>query len=244
MGLVVQDKGIVVPGETIAAGMDYLPGKGTYRDGEDVVSSRIGLLTVEGRTLKIIPLSGKYVPKKFDVVIGQITDILVSGWLIDIDAPYNAVMNIKEAIAEFIERGADLSHYFQIGDYVVAKISNVTSQNLIDVTMRGPGLHKLKGGRLVRVNTHKVPRVIGKQGSMVSMIKQATNCRITVGQNGIVYLSGEPEMESIAVEAVEYINTHAHLSGLTEAVRDLLEQKTGKKLDMNALAQDQQPQDQ
>ena len=232
MTLVIQDKAIVVPGETIATGMDYLPGKGTYRDGDDVVASRVGLLYVDGRTVKIIPLSGRYVPKKNDVIIGQVSDILVSGWLVDIDSAYNAMLSSKEATTEFIERGADLSHYFNIGDVIVAKISNVTSQNLIDLSTREPGLHKLRGGRIIKVNTNKVPRIIGKQGSMVTMVKQATNCRITVGQNGLIWLSGEPEMELIAVDTIEYIDRNSHLSGLTEKVKALLEQKTGKPLEM------------
>jgi len=81
-----------------------------------------------------------------------------------------------------------LTKYFDIGDYVMAKIINVTSQKLVDVTMKGPGLRKLKGGRIIQVNPYKVPRIIGKAGSMVTMIKDATGCRILVGQNGLVWI--------------------------------------------------------
>ncbi len=36
--LLVKEKEIVVPGETLAEGMDYLPGSGTYREGEKILA--------------------------------------------------------------------------------------------------------------------------------------------------------------------------------------------------------------
>ena len=113
------------------------------------------------------------------------------------------------------------------GDYIVCKIVNVTSQKLVDVTMKGPGLRKLKGGRIIEVDTHKVPRIIGKQGSMVMMIKDATNCNISVGQNGLIWIDGEPMSELLAIQAIRKIEAESHLSGLTEKIKDFLE-KNGK----------------
>ena len=205
MTLLVKDKDVVVPGEELAKGMDNLPGRGTYRDSDAIVASRLGIVNIDGRTMKIIPLSGRYSPKKFDTIIGKVTNVLMSGWVVDIRSPYEAMLSMKEATSDYIEKGADLTQYFCIGDYIVAKIVNVTSQNLVDLSMRGPGLHKLHGGRIIKINTNKVPRVIGKQGSMVSMIKNATDCRITIGQNGLVWLSGTPENELIAVETLKFI---------------------------------------
>jgi exosome complex component RRP4 len=230
MTQVIKDKQLVVPGEELAQGMDYLPGKGTYREGDHIVASTVGMTNVDGRTIKIIPLAGKYMPKKQDTIVGQIKDILMSGWVVDTGSAYDAVLNVKDATSEFIEKGADLTQFFNFGEYIVAKIFNVTTQNLIDITMKGPGLHKLIGGRVIKINTNKVPRVIGKQGSMVSMIKQATGCKITVGQNGLVWLSGEPEKEIIAVNAIKMIEKNAHKSGLTDTMKEFLEKETGVKL--------------
>ena len=97
--------------------------------------------------------------------------------------------------------------------------------------MKGPGLMKLKGGRIVRVNANKVPRIIGKQGSMVSMIKQSTNCRILVGQNGVVWVKGdEPSKELLAVQTIKKIECEAHIPGLTDNIKSFLEQnKDGMK---------------
>ena len=103
------------------------------------------------------------------------------------------------------------------------KITNVTSQKLIDVTMREPGLKKLSGGRIFKVNTNKVPRIIGKKGSMVSMIKNATGCDITVGQNGKVWISGkDTDMEVKARKIIEFISENVLVPGLTEKVCEMM----------------------
>src|SRR3989344_3005158 len=231
-GLLVQDKNVVVPGEIIAEGMDYLPSYGTYRQQDKIRACQLGLLTVDGKVLKIIPLAGRYLPRRNDIVIGKVIDILLSGWRLELNSPYTAVLNLKDASFEYIAKGADLSKYFSLEDYILTKIVNVTSQNIIDVSCKGPGLRKLRGGRVIQVSPCKVPRIIGKRGSMVSMIKRATGCQITVGQNGIVWINGEPDKEIIVVEAVNKIQREAHIQGLTERIQKFLEAKTGMKIEI------------
>jgi len=226
----VQDKEIVVPGQELANGMSYLPGPGTYRDDSTIRAQRLGMVSVEGKVIKLIALSGKYLPRLKDKVIGKVIDVLLSGWRVEFNSPYSAVMTLKDATSDFIQRGADLTQYYALGDYVLCQIVNVTSQKLIDVSMKAPGLRKLRGGRMIEVSPQKVPRIIGKDGSMVGMIKQATKCDIAVGQNGLVWLSGEPEGEFIAAQAIQIIQQEAHLVGLTNRIADWLQQKTGIKV--------------
>jgi exosome complex component RRP4 len=233
--ILIKDKDIAVPGEVLAEGMDYLPGNGTYRDQEKIIAERLGLAQIEGRAIKLIPLSGRYLPKRGDTIIAKVEQIIMSGWMLNTNSAYSAMLGMKDATSEFIQKGADLTQYFNFGDYIVCKITNVTSQKLVDVTLRGPGLRKLRNGRIIEVNTNKVPRIIGKKGSMVSMIKQATDCNIIVGQNGIIWLQGkEPEMEFLAIDAIKKIETESHLSGLTDKMKEFLEKATGKKISVAA----------
>ena len=219
----VNDKEISVPGEILATGMDILPGMGTYRDGEKILANRLGLVSIDGRTIKLIPLSGRYIPKTGDTIICKVIDVSFSGWRLDTNSAYSAMLSMKDATSEFITRGANLTQYYDLGDYLVCKIVNVTSQKLIDVTMKGPGLRKLKGGRIIEVNTNKVPRIIGKQGSMVIMIKDATKCNIVVGQNGLIWIDGEPMNELLAIQTIRKIEKESHMSGLTDKIKEYLE---------------------
>jgi exosome complex component RRP4 len=223
MVLLTENKQIAVPGETLAQGMDYLPGEGAIREGENLIASRMGLVNVDGRAVKVIPLSGIYLPKRDDVIICKVIDVLMSGWRADINSAYSAMLPLKDASADYIPKGADLRRFFDIGDYLIAVVTNVTSQKLVDISMRGPGLWKIKGGRIINVTPCKVPRIIGKQGSMVSMIKEATGAKITVGQNGVVWIQCEdPEKELIAVNTIRKIEKEAHISGLTERIKAYL----------------------
>lgn len=230
--LLAKDKEVVVPGQVLATGMEYLPSSGTYRKNDEIYANQTGLLVVEGKVLKTIPMAGAYLPKKYDVIIGKVIDILMTGWRVDTNSPYSAVLPLKDATFDYIKKGADLTEFFDLDEYVVCKVMQVTSQNLIDVSMKGPGLRKLKGGRIVRVSPPKVPRIIGKRGSMVSLIKQATGCQVTVGQNGLIWMSGEPEQEVLAVETIRKIEREAHVGGLTERIKAFLEKETGKELEI------------
>ena len=234
-GINVKDKDIVVPGEVLAVGMESFPGFGTYREGENIIAARLGLVQIEGRTVKLIPLTGRYIPKKFDTIICKVSDVSFSGWRLDTNSPYQAMLSMKEATSQFIERGADLTQFYDIGDYIVCTIVNVTSQKLVDVGMKGPGLRKLKGGRMIEVASNKVPRIIGKQGSMVSMIKDVTGCNISVGQNGLVWIDGTPEGELLAIMAIRKIEEESHLSGLTDNIKEFLEKNSkGKSKEKHA----------
>lgn len=223
MTLLVKDKDVVVPGEALASGMDYLPTSGTYREGDKVVAGRLGLVQVDGRLIRIIPVSGKYLPKRGDVVVARVTNITLNGWVCDINSAYSSLLGMKEGVSDFIARGSDLTRYYNIGDSLMAQIINVTSQNMVDLSAKGPGLRKLGEGRIIYVNANKVPRIIGKAGSMVSMIKDATNCRISVGQNGVIWLQGTPAAELVAVSAIRRIEADSHVSGLTEQVKAFLD---------------------
>lgn len=220
--LKIEDKQIVVPGDVLAVGMDYLPAQGTYRCKEEIRASQVGMASINGRLIKTIGLAGKYLPKKGDTVIGRIEEVNMFGWRVDLNCAYSAVLNVKDATNEFIPKDENLNKYFTFDDHIIVKISNVTSQMLVDLTMKGPGLRKLGPGRILKVDPNKVPRIIGKGGSMVSMIKDSTGCKIIVGQNGRIWVSGEPQSELKAIDAIHKIEREAHIPGLTDKVKEYL----------------------
>ena len=238
--LFFEERAIVVPGDKLASGMDYLPAGGAYRKNEDVVSSIVGLLNVNGRVLKVIPMKGKYLQKPGDMVIGKIADMTSSAWFVNIGGFNDGLLAVRD-VPEYVETGEDLAQYYNYGDHIVAKVVSV-NKGQFNLSMKNPGTRKLSGGRIVNVDSAKVPRIIGKQGSMISLVKEKTGCRIIVGQNGIVWLQGMPENELVATEAVQLINEKGHLQGLTELVGDFLDKRM-KGIEVKPLKdeQDEQP---
>jgi len=224
--LLIEPREIVLPGDIVAEGMDYIPGKGTYRKDEKVLAMQVGLLSTEGRVLKVIPLAGKYAPKVGDTIIGKVTNILMSGWVIDTNSVYHGLLSLKDGTDTFVPKGANLTKYYNIGDYVVCKIINITSQMLIDLSTKGSNIKKLSEGRITNVTSTKVPRIIGKSGSMINLIKDKTGSKIIVGQNGVVWLKNQdPVLEVLTVKALQFIEDNAHVRGLTDVVAKYLDEQ-------------------
>ncbi len=212
---------LVVPGEVIVSGNEYLPGEWTRREGKNIVAIRFGLADKSGRLVKIIPLSGTYIPRKGNVVIGKVTDITFNGWLMDIDAPYSSFLPLTEC-SKFVNKN-DLSECYDIGDMLAVKVQSVKRKG-IDLTAKGKNLGKLEEGMIIKINSNKVPRVIGKEGSMINLIKKESDCDITVGQNGIIWIRGERvEDELFAEKAIMFVTEKSFIEGLTDKTKEWLE---------------------
>ncbi len=221
--LLVQERSLVVPGELLAKGLDNLPGVGAYRTNHDIRSKVLGLVRLKDRLVCVVPLAGAYIPKVGDGVIATVTDIQATFWIAELNSPYDALLNISEAVPEYVDRGTDISIYYDIGDVVYAKVLSVSKTKNVQLTMNDYRAKKLIGGKLVRVTPSKVPRVIGKEGSMVELIKNRTGCQITVGQNGVIWLRGQNE--NLAARVVLMIEREAHIEGLTDRITRFLDKE-------------------
>ncbi len=218
--------GITAPGEKIISGDDYLPGDGTKKDGKDIIAQRYGLVEISGKLVRVIPLSGVFIPRRGNVVIGQVNDISFNGWMVDINAPYSSFLPVSE-VPRYLDKNS-LSDFLDIGDFFSAKINSV-KQKGIDLTLDGKGLGKLEEGIIIFINPNKVPRVIGREGSMIKLIKDETNCRITVGQNGLVWIRGDViENELLAKRAIIFTTEKSFMSGLTDKVKEFLDKEKEK----------------
>lgn len=216
------ERKLVVPGEVIVSGEDYLPGDFTKKELNNIISNRYGLAEIRGRIVKIIPISGVFEPRRGNTVIGTVTDINFSGWQINVGGPWGAFLPLSEC-PRFINRN-NIEEFATIGDVFSLKIFSV-KRGSVDLTLKFRGLGKLEEGRIIKINCHKVPRVIGKEGSMINLIKNKTGTEINVGQNGFIWLKGDYEGEKKAEEAIRLIEREATSDGLTNKVEEFLEKR-------------------
>src|SRR3989344_3283902 len=208
---------VVIPGEIIESGNDYLPGEGTEKQGENIVAMKFGLAEESNNLVKVIPLSGVYLPRRGNVVIGRVENITFNGWVVDVGTAEGAFIPLTE-VPRFVNKN-ELDEVMDIGDMVVAKIMGV-NQRGIDLTVKIRGLGRVDEGLIFKINPNKVPRVIGKEGSMIKLIKDETGCNITVGQNGFIWIQGDKiENELKAKEAVMFITERSFIKGLTEELK-------------------------
>ncbi|MEM4725115.1 MAG: exosome complex RNA-binding protein Rrp4 [Candidatus Hadarchaeum sp.] len=222
----VQNREIVVPGQLIAEG-DYKHLEGSYREGSKIYSAVVGLADVKGDRVRVIPLQGRYIPHVGDLVIGVVIDNHSSGWILDINSPYTANLFVSELVHRKVDLNKeDISKFLSIGDVVLASVKEVDEYMRVLLETPGRGMGKIKGGKLVEISPAKIPRVLGRKGSMLKVIESKTGCTLAVGQNGRIIIWGDdPEMVNLAVEAILMIEREAHTSGLTDRVSLMLEKE-------------------
>ena len=214
----VENKDLVIPGQVLADDECY-PGRGTFKEDGKICSSLIGLVSLRNKKIRVIPLKSKYVPKKGDVVIGKINDVRFSMWDVDINSPYSGILPAFEV---FGREKKELNKVFDVGDVLFLRVIDVDEVKKAKLGLKGRGMGKFRGGIIVDISPTKVPRLIGKKGSMINMIKDKTNCKIVVGQNGLVWVKGKEDMEQLTREIIHMIEAEAHTSGLTNKVKNKL----------------------
>ena len=214
----VENKDLVIPGQ-ILADDEYYSGRGTFKENGKVCSSLMGLVSLRNKKIRVIPLKSKYVPKKGDVVIGKINDVRFSMWDVDINSPYSGILPAFEV---FGREKKELNKVYDVGDVLFLRVVEVDEIKKAKLGLKGRGMGKFKGGIIVDIAPTKVPRLIGKKGSMINMIKEKTNCKIVVGQNGLVWVKGDEDMEQLTKNLIHLIEAEAHTSGLTNKIKNKL----------------------
>lgn len=214
---------LVTPGDLLAEN-DYIAGENTYKENGKIYATRVGLVEYENKKVNVVALKSFYFPSVGDTVIGKVVEVSLSGWTVDIRAPYPAMLKASDVLERsFKPQKDDLPAIFDVGDLLIAKI--VASDRTRDplLTVREPGLGKITRGQIVELTPTKIPRLIGKKGSMITMLKKETGCQILIGQNGLILVSGKsPKNERLAVMAIRKIEQESHTSGLTDRVAEML----------------------
>jgi len=200
-------KQIIFPGEQIK---DAKRMYNTYTEHGKAYSKVVGLYDIQNNS--IIPLEGAYIPHKGDEIIGIVTSERNGIYDLYIQH-FDRCLLITDKRDELIDDGTVVS----------ATIRDIENKKTIIVEMP----RKLSEGMLIYVKPMKIPRVIGRNNTMVNMISEYTNTHIVVGMNGLVWLKGGNT--SLAIEAILRVENEAHVEGLTNRVKLMLENEKGKE---------------
>ncbi|MCK5626857.1 MAG: exosome complex RNA-binding protein Rrp4 [Candidatus Bathyarchaeia archaeon] len=226
MTILVQKKQLVIPGELVAQG-EYEPDLNVYKDGENIYSTMIGFFEYQGSRISVVPLKHCYFPFVDDIIIGKITDVGMSGWYVDINSPYSAMLPVTEFGArQNYSRKRVTTESLSVGDLVKAKIIAFDRSRDPLLSARDRELGKITRGRMIKITPSKIPRLIGKEGSMINLLKKESACSLSVGQNGIVLVTcNSPKNEEVVVELIKMIEHEAHTQGLTDRVSEVINRK-------------------
>jgi exosome complex component RRP4 len=225
-----EPKQIVTPGDLVAEG-EYIAGENTYLENKKIFASRTGLVEYDNKRVNVVALKAFYMPRAGDIVIGTVVEVGFNGWTIDINSPYQAFLRPADVLSRpFKPQKDELAQVLDLGDLIVAKIISYDRTHDPQITVAEPGLGKITRGQIAKVTPTKIPRIIGRQGSMVSMIKEQTGCQMILGLNGVVLITGKTlEDEQLALMAIHKIEEESHTSGLTDRVTQMLKEEKSKQ---------------
>ena len=227
---------LVVPGEILTEDTkNFLPGRGTILNKErnKIISLNIGLKQIRKNYINVIPLRGFYTPRPGDKVIALVVDKNPVKYKCDINAKDFGQLKPRDTIKRGRSgrdfRGGNHSpkdlntERYDIGDILIVKILSADRLNKPELTTVGKYLGKKNGGIVISIDSPKIPRVIGRNGSMIKMLKNLTKCNIFVTQNGRIWLKGEDlPHERLLIEAIYKIASEAHIAGLTDRMQEFV----------------------
>ena len=209
---------VVLPGQLLSDN-GKRSGEGTYAIGGKVYAAQVGFASIKNDKVVVTPFKAAYKPAPGDRVIGIISDVKPNGFEVDLGGYLTAMIRIPD-------REEVVNMNLKVGDVVYVKIKESGLSGII--IDRRDRIRRIQSGLLIHIHPAKIPRLIGRRGSMISMVKKLTGCEIIVGKNGLIVINGpSPKNEFAAMKAIEMIENEAHTSGLTERVekylRELLE---------------------
>ncbi len=208
-------KKIVVPGELISEERKRL-GSNVFVANGKIYAKVLGVSDVDKDQASVVPLEGKYLPKPDDVVIGVVTRVVFAGYGI----------NLNASVDSFIPTKA-MRDQLRVGDVLMAKVESVDELKEADLIFP----RRLIGGEVFEVVPVRSPRLIGKNGSMLEILKKGTGCELIIGKNGRIWArNGNIELLK---KVIAFIEENAYKSNLTNAIQDFFGVTLEEKVPFN-----------
>ena len=211
---------IIIPSQLLGEVKNKKAGRGTFVENGKIYSEILGILDEKPDYINVIPIKGRYDPIENDFVIGIVEEAMPSSWLVDINAAYPALLHVNESPWD-VDFG-ETEKYLNYGDSIMAKVLQVDKDKKLQITLKDYNLYKIKGGQIIEVEPSKVPRIIGKKGSMITLLKKYTKCRIFVGQNGRIWIDGNDDDIKKVIKTIKMIEDESLSFGLTNRIEELL----------------------
>tara|TARA_B100001013_G_scaffold338060_1_gene258719 strand:+ start:1271 stop:1942 length:672 start_codon:yes stop_codon:yes gene_type:complete len=215
----------VLPGDVISNGSSSLK-QNVILEGDKLVSTTIGFTEINDGVVDVIALTGLYTSEVDDLVIGKIVSHNSLSWEVDINSSYRAMLPASDIFGkDYSPSRDDLSLKLIIGDIVLARIVNSDSRRPL-ITINGQNLGKIDDGELIKISPAKVPRLIGKHGSMIQSIEESTGASITIGQNGwVIFKSDNPISLKKAIASIKMADLILYDDNLEEKIQNMLDEK-------------------
>ena len=210
---------LVTPGMAVGPSAGKRAGSGVRIVENTFISTQLGWLKELNNTVSVDPIHTSFIPRSGDLVVGIVAEVRSNLWFLDINGAFQALLPMSLAPWK-VEFGTARQH-MDIGDVVLARVQEVDESHNVVLTMKGVGLRRLNQGTLVNLPVQHLGRIRGQNNERLQRIKDATDCRIILGENGRVWIDGDSDGMAVARRLVTKIASEAHWHDIEEIIDEM-----------------------
>ena len=123
-----------------------------------------------------------------------------------------------------VEFGAAREH-MDIGDVMLARVQEVDEAHNIVLTMKGVGLRKLKEGSVLELPVNLIKTIRENNEEILNILKEISDCRIIVGDNGRIWVDGDSANITIARDGIDLIKSMGHESNVLSSIQNFANER-------------------
>ena len=197
-------------------------GSGIIAAEESFVATQLGWLRERNNTVSVDPINAAYMPApatSSSVLWPRCENNL---WFMNINGSFQGLLPMSLAPWK-VEFGAARQH-MDVGDVVLARVEVDECHNVV-LTMKGVGLRRLNQGAVEAIPVQHIDRVRGDNNALLQRMRDASDCRIMVGENGRAWIDGSSEGIAWARKALQRLVSEGHTTAF-ETILDEMENKT------------------
>ncbi|MDP6234661.1 MAG: hypothetical protein QF364_02330 [Candidatus Poseidoniaceae archaeon] len=219
---------LVTPGMAIGPSAGMRVGSGALAQNDTIIATRLGWVKELNNTVSVDPINSAYMPRSGDLIVATVAEVRNNLWFMNINGPFQGLLPMSLAPWK-VEFGAARQH-MGIGDVVLARVQEVDECHNVVLTMKGVGLRRLNQGSVHSVPINHIDRIRGEGNATLQRLREASDCRIIVGENGKVWVDGDADGTAWVRQAIQLIQKSGHKNTF-EAELTALENNAPKKGD-------------
>lgn len=216
---------LVTPGMVIGPSTGQRVGSGALAQNEEIIATRLGWVRELNNTVSVDPINSAYMPRSGDLVLATVAEVRNNMWFLNINGPFQGLLPMSLAPWKVVF--GEARQHMDVGDVAIARVQEVDECHNVVLTMKGVGLRKLSEGAVVSLPVNHIERVKGANNQTLDRLRNVSDCRILVAENGKVWIDGDAAGTSWAREAITLASERGHMESFAEELSALETQRKG-----------------
>ena len=214
---------LVTPGMAIGPSAGKRAGSGIITEQDTMIATQLGWLQEKNNTMSVHPIHSAYMPRSGDLIVANVAEVRNNLWFMDINGAFQGLLPMSLAPWK-VEFGAARQH-MDVGNVVLARVQEVDECHNVVLTMKGVGLRRLKEGIMSEISMNHISRLRGDDDTTLRQLKEVSDCRIIVAENGRVWVDGDSDGIAFMRTILDLVRNEGHKATFGASLEALIENR-------------------